>query len=121
MRDDYADLKAAIEAAGFFTTFMPRRALARTDEPGDRIVCASHSYTRGPRKGGLGGNSFSVAKRGDTWFIVTWAPIIYRLSDPAQLAALCIRLLKRIPAKAYADFDEETKAEFGLVEVPEWD
>src|SRR6266699_3068453 len=57
MRKEYAELQATVEGAGFFTTFQPIR------EPGDRIVCASHAYTSGPRRGGLGGNSFWVAKR----------------------------------------------------------
>jgi hypothetical protein len=111
MREEYADLQAAVEGAGFYITFQPIR------EPGDRIVCASHAYTRGPRKGCLGGNSFWVAKRSEEWFIATWSPKIYRIANAGRLGDLCIRLLQRTPGRAYADFDEQVRREFGLVEV----
>lgn len=108
---DYADLKTTIEAAGFFTTFQPIR------HPGDRMVCASHAYTSGPREGSLGGNSFWVATRGGEWFIATWSPIIYRIPDPECLVNLCVRLLSRSPGRAYGDVDESVRTEFGLVEI----
>ncbi len=113
LHDDYSSLKEAVESAGFFTTFQPIRA------PGDRIVCASHSYTTGPRAGALGGNSFWVAKRRGEWFIATWAPVIYRVSDPDRLTSLSLRLLQRQPAKAYSEFDQQFCTEFGLVAIPE--
>jgi hypothetical protein len=113
MQDDYADLKEAVEAAGFFTTFMPIL------EVGDRIVCASRSYTSGPRAGGLGGNSFWVAKRGSDWFIATWAPIIYRLQKTEVVAELCIHLLRRAPGAAYCAFDEHVRSTFDLIEIGE--
>ncbi|HEY7153347.1 MAG TPA: hypothetical protein VH575_05240 [Gemmataceae bacterium] len=113
MREEYAGLQAVVEEAGFFTTFQPIR------QPGDRIICASHAYTSGPRRGGLCGNSFWVAKRRGKWFIATWAPVIYRLSDPARLGELCVRLLRREPAGAYADFDDQVRTEFGLIEIPD--
>jgi hypothetical protein len=113
MHASYAELKNTVEAAGFFTTFQPIR------EPGDRIVCASRAYTTGLRKGGLGGNSFWVANRSGEWFMATWAPIIYRVSNPGRLAELCIRLLSRQPASAYAYFAEPLTAEFGLIEISE--
>ena len=115
MRDDYTELKAAVEAAGFFTTFMPIR------EAGDRIVCASCSYTSGPRAGSLGGNSFGIAKRRSDWFIATWAPIIYRIQKVGRIAELCILLLRRDPGGAYFDFDEQVRTEFDLVEIADQD
>ena len=108
MHADYSDLKSAVEAAGFFTTFQPIR------ESGDRIVCAS---TGG--YGVLGGNSFWVAKRTGEWFIGTWSSIIYRVSNPGRLAELCIWLLRRQPTSDYSYFDELVMAEFGLVEISE--
>ena len=81
MQADYADLKEAVEAAGFFTTFMP------ICEVGDRIVCASLRYTEGPRRGALGGNSFWVAKRGADWFVATWCPAIYRVCKVERLSS----------------------------------
>jgi hypothetical protein len=113
MSEEYAALQAAVEGAGFFTTFQPIR------QPGDRIVCASHRYTSGAWEGHLGGNSFWAAKRGDDWFIATWIPVIYRVTEPAKLADLCVRLLSREAAGAYATFDESIRTEFGLVEVPD--
>jgi hypothetical protein len=113
VREEYAELKAAVERAGFFTTFQPIRELD------DRIVCASHEYTGGPRQGNLGGNSFWVAKRGESWFIATWGPRYYRVMDPARLVELCIRLLSRDPGRAYAAFNEAIQLEFTLVEIDE--
>ena len=104
MSDDYATLKSAVETAGFFTTFQPIK------RPGDRIVCASRQ-----RNSGLGGNSFWVAKRGEAWFIATWAPRIYRVQESARLTELCVLLLQREDEQAYFDFDEAVRAEFGLV------
>jgi hypothetical protein len=109
VHEDYADLKAAVEAAGFFTTFQPIR------RPGDRMVCASVRYTRGPRKGDLGGNSFWVAKRDGQWFLASWSPVIYRVPDPGRLADLCIQLLGGPPGHACGDFEQGVRDEFGLI------
>ncbi len=112
MQADYADLKEAVEAAGFFTTFMP------ICEVGDRIVCASLRYTEGPRRGALGGNSFWVARRGADWFVATWCPAIYRVCKVERLVELCILLLRREDhPRAYGGIDELVRTEFGLVEI----
>jgi hypothetical protein len=109
MYEDYDDLKEAVEAAGFFTTFQPIR------QPGDRIICASRSSPRG-----LSGNSFWVARRGGEWYVATWSPLIYRLPDASRLVELCLLLLRRKPTGpfgAYAEFDEGVCAQFGLVRI----
>jgi hypothetical protein len=113
VREDYAELQAAVERAGFFTSFQPIR------EPDDRIVCASHEHTSGARKGNLSANSFWVAKRSGNWFVATWGPRYYRVAEPARLVELCIRLLSREPRQAYAAFNEATQGEFGLIEIDE--
>lgn len=110
MIEDYAELKQTIEAAGFHTIF------SLIEGSGDRMICVSHRYTSGPREGGLYGNSFWVAKRGDEWFIVTWVPTIYRIPDHERLSELCLLLLRREPTRA-GDLDEETRKNFGLVLV----
>ena len=115
MEAAYAELEKGVKAAGFFTTFMPN------EEPGDRIVCASRQYTSGPRKGGLGGNSFWVAKEGNDWFVGTWAPVEFRVLDVERLLELCILLLGREPAGAYSRIDEKVQREFGLVEIVDED
>ncbi len=38
MGEDYVELKNAVEAAGYFTTFQPILV------PGDRLVCASRQF-----------------------------------------------------------------------------
>ncbi len=113
MVDDYTAIKTTLEAAGFFTTFQP------IEEPGDRIVCASREYTSGPRQGGLGGNSFWVAVRENRWYVAGWAPAIYHLSDANRLYELCLRLLNGKENRAYFDFSDEVRSEFGLVAVPD--
>ena len=111
MIDDYIELQRTVESAGFFTTFQP------IDKPGDRIVCASHEYPEGHERWGLHGNSFWVAKRGANWFIASWAPVIYRVPDARRVVVLCLRLLRREPAGAYGDFDEQVRRDFGLIAV----
>ncbi len=111
MTDDYAELQQAIESAGFYTTFQP------IDEPGDRIVCASHQYPNGQERRGLHGNSFWVAKRGADWFVASSAPSIYRLPEARRVAELCLRLLRRKPGGAYGDFNEDVRRDFGLIAV----
>ena len=111
MTDDYAELRHAVESAGFFTTFMP------IVEVGDRMVCASRQYAKGHEQRGLHGNSFWVAKRGGGWFVAGWGPSIYRVPDNTRIAELCLRLLGRQRGGAYADFDEEVRRDFSLVPV----
>jgi hypothetical protein len=115
MKADYAELEKGVTAAGFFTTFMP------IEEVGDRIVCASRQYTSGPRKGGLCGNSFWDAKRGDDWFVATWVPVNFRMLNVERLVELCTLLLDREPAGAYSRIDEKIQQEFGLVEIADED
>lgn len=111
MTEGYAGLQHAVESAGFFTTFQP------IQEPGDRIVCASHQYPDGHERYGLYGNSFWVARRGKDWYIASWAPHIYRVGSPERAGELCLHLLKRKGGGAYWDFDEGVQRTFGLVEV----
>ena len=113
MIDDYNELKATIEAAGFHTTFMP------IDTPGDRMVCVSHRNATGERNGGLGGISFWVAKRGDNWFIATWSGIVYRIPDPQRLTTLCLELLRREDRGALcdSDLDQHTRDHFALMAI----
>jgi hypothetical protein len=111
MIEDYAELKRAIEDAGFFTTFMPIRQV------GDRMVCCSHQFTDGPKAGGLGGRSFWVAKRDDGWYVATWSPSIYRVSRTDKLVALCLELLRCEPSRALFDLAQEVVDRFELVPV----
>jgi hypothetical protein len=106
MESDYADLRSAIEAAGFHSTLQPILVV------GDRIVLASE---RAPD--GLHGNSFWVARRLGDWFVATWAPKIYRLGNVHRLVELCLHLLHRRPAGAYAAIEPDVVAEFNLTEV----
>jgi hypothetical protein len=113
MTENYGALKAALEAAGFHTTFMP------ITTPGDRMVCASRRHTSGTRSGCLGGTSFWVAKRGDEWFVATWFGLPYRVMDEERLVALCLELLNRENGKALseADLDEGLRNRFALVPI----
>lgn len=111
MTEDYAELRNAIESAGFFTTFQPIK------EPGDRMVCASHRYPDGHERRGLHGNSFWIAKRGLEWFAGSWTPVIYRIPDGGRVTELCLRLLRRRDGRAYFDFDEQVRRDFALIPV----
>lgn len=110
MIEDYSEVKNAIEAAGFFTTFAPIAEL------GDRMVCASRRYETGERAGSLGGNSFWIAKRGNDWFIATWSGLAYRAPSQQQLVALCLEMLSRETSRAFwdSDIDKDTRARFEL-------
>ena len=111
MIEDYANLKQAVESAGFFTTFRPM------ENVGDRIVCASHQYPEEHGRRGLYGNSFWVAKRGADWFVASWGPVIYRVPDSGRVAELSLCLFRREGGGAYGDFDAEVRREFALIPV----
>jgi hypothetical protein len=113
--EKYAELRYAVENAGFFTTFQPIGGL------GDRIVCASDRYPEGHSQRGLSGNSFWIAKRGQDWFVAGWAPAIYRIPGCDRVTDLCLRLLGREHAGAYSDLNEQIRREFELVPVTDED
>jgi hypothetical protein len=102
--EEYQDLKEAIEAAGFFTTFQP------IDELGDRIVCASEGGDWG-----MGGRSFWCAVRQGRWFIATWTPRLYEIPHAADVAQLAIDVLTN--NENNFDINPEIKTRFGLVEI----
>jgi len=106
-------LRGAIEREGFFWDCQG------FEESADQMVLASHENAHGPRQRGLGGNSFWVLKVNNGWFIGTWSPIWYQVTQPARLLELCLQLLRRQPAKAYGRFEMAVMSEFALLEVPE--
>ena len=102
MFDEYADLRSVVESHGYCVT-----------DRDDNVVCSSKEYGEGPH-----GRSFWVAKRKDGWYIGTWGPRLYHLSESGRLIELCLGLLKG-EGGAIARLDKETCEKFGLSEVPE--
>src|SRR6516162_4071143 len=78
-QDDYAEIKDAVEGAGFFTTFQP------IDDDVLWIVLVSHCTD-----GRLHGNSFRLSVRSGRWYLITWSPVYYRVPPDADLARLCL-------------------------------
>lgn len=109
--EQYIDLKRAIEAAGYFTTFMP------INNVGDRMVCASHQYPKDHDRQGLHRTSFWVALRNDKWYLASWVPRIYCVGLAQRMPELCLRLLGRKNSGAYSDFDERIRSRYELTEI----
>lgn len=103
---DYAELKEAVEAAGFFTDF-------RHEDRGDWIVLVSHRTD-----GRLHGNSIRASIKGGQWFLFTWVPIFYRLAPETDLIALCIDCL-RSPQSILGAIPPDIMARHPLVEISE--
>lgn len=81
--DDYDDLRATVERAGFASAIHP-------DPSGG--VHAVVATRRGD--GFLSGNSFRVGFRDGCWYFFTWSPNFYRLpteSDPAEVCIACLQ------------------------------
>ena len=99
--DEYRDVVAAIQTAGYFCT---------SPEPmgGWHRVCVSSC------KGG--GKSFWIAVQNDTRFVGTWSDKIYRI--PSGVAECCIACLAETSGTLHLDFSEAVKAEYGLQAVP---
>jgi hypothetical protein len=103
--EEYAVVKSAVEAAGYFTSFQP------IDTPGDRLVCASEGGDWG-----LGGCSFWVAIRNGRWFIATWTPHIYEIPIADDVSRLVIDVLANNHRRCY-EIDRNIRERFGLTEV----
>ena len=99
---DYADVIVAVERAGFFTRFDPDCVM------GKRLILASK---RKPH--GLTGNSFWIARRGSDWYLATWRPSYYRITDPADVLPLCLHCL-RSTNRTHPDPDNDIKTRYGL-------
>ena len=109
--DVYDALAQAVTAAGFF--------ISGVEGCGTwgRICVSSKRQSDGE----LTGNSFWVSRLPSGWYLGTWGPHLYRLPDETRLAELCVRWLSRAADATRADFDEQLKAEFGLLPVAEGD
>jgi hypothetical protein len=106
---EYDQLKRAVEASGFFTTYQPIRT------PGDRIVLASEQF-----ENGLTGVSCWVAKRGSAWYIATWAPHIYQVPAEIPIESIAIEVLRTGRGTPW-DLPVPIKSKFGLVEISDED
>ena len=82
-KEDYTEIKEAVEEVGFFTTFHPSGA------DGVWIVLVSHRT-----EGRLHGNSFRVSLKGGRWYLVTWSPVFYLVPPGADLTGLCLDCLR---------------------------
>ncbi len=62
------------------------------------------------------GNSFWVTRVAGPWHLFTWAPVGYRLADPARVAELC-RALMACGTKAVGVVPAGVAVEFGPTEL----
>ena len=102
--EDYAEIKEAVEEAGFFTILRPNE---------NEIMLVSHRT--GER---LHGNSFRVSVKGSRWYLVTWSPVFYEVPSCVDLTALCLDCLRasRTPIPAVPP---DIASRYQLVEVSE--
>jgi hypothetical protein len=108
-KEDYTEIKEAIEEASFFTTLQPN------GDGGVWIVLVSR-YTEGR----LHGNSFRVSLKAGRWYLVTWSPAFYLVPPHADLIALCLDCL-RASRSPIPEVPPEIGARYQLLEVSEED
>ena len=108
-QQDYADLKNAVEAAGYFGDYEDRENFR------DRLVLASVKF-----ENGYTGVLLWAATRGSHWYVATYLPRIYRIPEPERLADLAVAVLGGGRGTPY-DFKPEIKSTFQLVELSEDD
>jgi hypothetical protein len=101
---DYDSLKKAVEAAGFFGDYHPKR---------DLFCVASEKF-----ENGLTGVSFWIARRKDLWFLSTWGVRFYRLPENASIEAAVVEALRIHRGTPY-EFKPELRSKYGLLEVTE--
>jgi hypothetical protein len=107
--DTYDALARAVTAAGFFTNGVEDHGTWH------RTCVCSKKRPDGDNTG----NSFWLSRLPSGWYLGTWGPHLYRLPDESRLAELCVHWLTRVPHGTRPDFDEQLKAEFGLILVAE--
>jgi hypothetical protein len=95
----YDDITKALATEGFFTHHR---------EDTDTLVCSTAQWPNIPQQA----HSFWVARRGDSWFLGTWAPRVYRFTEASSVPALCIAWLRLHPSPAQWDVDERIRREF---------
>lgn len=105
--EDYAEIKQAVEAAGFYTTLHP------DDNGGVWLVLVSDCTD-----GRLHGNSFRVSLKSGRWYLVTWWPAFYLVPDAADLIALCLECLRASDAP-FPRLPRQIAIRYKLVEVSE--
>lgn len=108
--EKYEALTKAVREAGFYTNGV------QIQGEWDRTCICSK---RMPGGYGYTGNSFWVSKTSSGWFLGSWSGNVYRMADESRLAELCISWLRRVPDETKADFDDQLKTEFVLVQLPE--
>jgi len=100
----YDKITKTLVSEGFFTCH-------RADT--DTLVCSSAEWPNVPQQA----HSFWVARRGNEWFLGTWAPHVYRVPNASTVAALCIAWLRQHPKRAQWDVDANIRRTFHLSEI----
>jgi len=110
----YEEISRALSDNGFASTLL-------LDEGGGRprLACGKELTSAG-----LLGGRFWLALRRNRWFLGTWAPHIYELSDPDQVIPISLALLSvrtsffyKIPDELLDKFDIQEITEHGFDEV----
>ena len=109
-QEDYAQIKDAVERAGYFTTFHP------CGDDDDWLIVLVTRCTAGR----LHGNSFKIRAEQGRWYLITWAPVAYLIPAAADLEALCLECL-RSSEGAFPVVPPEIVSRYGLARIAEED
>lgn len=109
-KEDYAEIKDAVERAGYFTSFHPYEY---DKDVGWFLVLVTHCT-----EGKLHGNSFRLLNEQGQWRLITWLPAEYLVPADTDLAALCLECLRASAAPIYV-VPPELVARYHLIELPE--
>jgi hypothetical protein len=109
-QEDYAEIKDAVEKAGFFASFQPYDA----DEEFRWLIVLVSRCTEGR----LHGNSFRLSLEQGQWHLITWSPVEYTVPAIADLTALCLECL-RASGTPIPVVPPDIASRYGLQELPQ--
>lgn len=109
-QEDYAEIKDAVEKAGFFTSFQP---YGEDEDVRWMIVLVSHRT-----EGRLHGNSFRCSLEQGQWHLITWSPVDYLIPAGADLTSLCLECL-RASKTPIPVVPADIASRYGLQELPQ--
>lgn len=100
----YSDVSKSLRARGI-----------ATHSNGDnnwQMVCSTGDFWTGP----FSSSSVWMAKDAESWYIVTWAPVCYRIPSEADLISVCADVLSSSPTALYR-IPTDLVSKYGLIEL----